>query len=53
MSREKIIAHHENVSHVSHLLPEADELKEMMGKYLRVVSVISDEKMYLVSGIKE
>ena len=53
MSREKIIAHHENVSHVSHLLPEADELKEMMGKYLYVVSVISDEKMYLVSGIKE
>ena len=53
MSREKIIAHHERVCHVSHLLPEAGELKEMMGKYLYVVSVISDEKMYLVSGIKE
>lgn len=53
MSREKIIEHHENVSHVSHLLPEAEQMKELMGRYLKVSDVISDEKMYLVCGIRE
>ena len=53
MSREKIIEHHKNVSHVSHLLPEAEQMKELMGRYLKVSDVISDEKMYLVCGIRE
>ena len=37
----------------SHLLPEAEQMKELMGRYLKVSDVISDEKMYLVCGIRE
>lgn len=52
MSREKIIAHHENVSHVSSLLPEAEQLQEIFSRYLDNGVKISDETMYLVTGTK-
>lgn len=51
MSREKIDAHHHGcASRVSvGLLPE-DALASMMGKWLRVDTVISDTEKYIVSG---
>lgn len=51
MSREKIAAHHHGTpDSVSRGLMPAEELAAVMGKYLTVTKVISDEKMYQVSG---
>ena len=51
MSREKIDAHHHGAARkVSVGLMDADELAELMGKYLTVIEKISDERMYQVVG---
>ncbi|MBR6840635.1 MAG: class I SAM-dependent methyltransferase [Oscillospiraceae bacterium] len=53
MSREKIDAHHHGAaSHVSNGLMPADDLVEIFGKHLSITTVISDERMYQVVGIK-
>ena len=54
MSREKIDAHHHGAaSHVSNGLMPAANLAEIFSKYMTVISVVSDEKMYQVTGERE
>ena len=51
MSREKIDAHHHGAAkEVSVGLMEAEKLSELMGKFLTVIEMISDERMYQVVG---
>ena len=51
MSREKINSHHQGTSvRVSCGLMPAGELAAIFGKYLRVTTVISDDRMYQVAG---
>ena len=51
MSREKINAHHQGTpERVSCGLMPAEELAAIVGKFLRVTTVISDERMYQVVG---
>ena len=52
MSRERINAHHRGgASHVSNGLPTAEEMAALLAPFVRVDQVISDESMYLVSGV--
>lgn len=52
-SREDIIkCHFGEAKNVSTLLPTADELAELMGEYLLVDIIISDDEKYVVSGYK-
>ena len=51
MSREKIDAHHHGAaSHVSNGLMPAEKLAAIFGKYLTVITVLSDDRMYQVVG---
>jgi len=51
MSRDDINAHHSGgASEVSLGLPDEVELSEMMGKFLHVDVVLSDDEMFVVSG---
>ena len=51
MSREKINAHHQGTPEcVSCGLMPAEELAAVFGKFLRVTTVISDDRMYQVVG---
>ena len=51
MSREKINAHHQGTPEcVSCGLMPAEELAVVFGKFLRVTTVISDDRMYQVVG---
>lgn len=51
MSRERIEAHHRGrAAHVSNGLMPVEELGEIMQRYLRVTTLISDEKMYQAVG---
>ncbi len=53
MSRDEIIAIHSgNARNVSTVLPEAENLGELMSKFFNIDVCISDEKMYIVSGKK-
>lgn len=53
MSRAKLNHHHHNISEeVRHDLIEADELAKIMSDYLEITTIISDDKMYQVSGRK-
>ena len=53
MSREAIDGHHKGAaSKVSNGLMSAESLKELFTPYLQVKTVISDDKMYQVCGIK-
>ena len=53
MSREKIDAHHHgSASHVSNGLMSAEDLAVIFGKHLEVTTVLSDERMYQVVGVK-
>ena len=53
MSREKIDAHHHGAaSHVSNGLMSAEDLSELFSKYLTVTCIISDDRMYQVTGKK-
>ncbi len=52
-SRETIDAHHDgSARRVSNGLMTAEELAALFGKYLTVIVVISDDKMYQVTGVK-
>lgn len=54
MSREKIDAHHHGTARlVSNGLMSAESLSEIMGRYLTVSTVISDNRMYQVVGRRE
>ena len=54
MSREKIDAHHHgSASHVSNGLMSAEDLAAIFSKQLVVTTVLSDERMYQVTGRKE
>lgn len=44
--------HSGTASSVSLPLPEAEHLGKTMGKYLKVDTLISDDEMYIVSGIR-
>ncbi|MCQ2553319.1 MAG: metal-sensing transcriptional repressor [Clostridia bacterium] len=51
-SREAIDAHHHGVAQaVSMGLMPAEDLAELMGKYLNVDKIVSDNEKYLVSGV--
>lgn len=51
MSREKIDAHHHGAaSHVSNGLMSAEDLAAIFAKHLTVTAVVSDERMYQVTG---
>lgn len=53
MSREKLLLHHAgSARRVSIELPEADELAGMLLPWLRVDTVVSDERMYQVVGTR-
>ena len=53
MSREDLIKHHSgNAEKVSTILPEADELAEMMKPFFDIDTAISTSGIYIVSGIK-
>lgn len=53
MSREIIDAHHQGAaSLVSNGLMSAEELAAIFQKYLSVTTVISDERMYQIAGIR-
>jgi Methylase involved in ubiquinone/menaquinone biosynthesis len=53
MSRETIDAHHKGSAHaVSNGLMQAEELAELIGKYLTVTTVISNDEMYQIAGKK-
>lgn len=54
MSKEKIDECHKGVAKgISNELPEAEELARQMSKYFQIDTVISDSRMYQVSGIKK
>ena len=53
MSRQRINAHHDNVMNVSRLLPDVEELGKIFDSYLHVKDTISDDRMYLICGVKE
>ena len=53
MGREKVNAHHSgSASRVSNGLPAAGDMAKLMGRYLRIRTVISDSDMYQVCGVK-
>lgn len=52
-SRETINSHHRDAAHwVSNDLPSADELKKIMDKFYDVEIMISNSRMYQLSGVK-
>ena len=51
-SREKINRHHGNVTNVSRDLLEIESLADIFSRYLTVKEMISDDKMYMITGIK-
>ena len=54
MSREKINSHKNgNPGNVSNGLIAAEDLVAVFGKYLTVTTVISDDRMYQVTGCKK
>ena len=53
MSRESLIKHHSgSAKRISTILPEPDELAEIMNPFFDVDIRISTDEMYIVSGIK-
>ena len=54
MSREKINAHHSgSAMHVSNGLMSSEELASIFSETLKVITVISDDRMYQVAGQKD
>ncbi len=53
MSREALKIHHERVPHVSLELPEAEDLAKLFLPYYDVDVLLSDDKMYVVSGVRK
>ncbi len=53
MSRESLIKHHSGkAERISTILPETDELAEMMKPYFDIDTKISSDEIYIVSGKK-
>ena len=53
MSRERINQHHQGgASHVSNGLMPAEDLAALCAPFLSVDQIVSDESMYLVSGVR-
>lgn len=53
-SREKINEVHKGSAHVSSdMLPSGEETASIMSKYLKAGTIIDNDEMYFVSGIKE
>ena len=53
MSIEALIKHHSgSAEKVSTILPEAEELAEIMKAYFNADTIISTDELYIVSGIK-
>ena len=53
MSRESLIKHHSSSAEkISTILPEAEELAEIMKVYFNTDTIISTDKIYIVSGKK-
>lgn len=53
MSREKINAHHSGTAlNISNGLMPAEQLASIFEKYLNVTTLISDDRMYQVAGVK-
>ncbi len=51
MSREELIKHHSGkAKNVSRMLPEIDEMKELLKPYFEVDTFISDNEIYIISG---
>ena len=54
MSRQALLQHHSGAaSRVSLELPEAETLAALLGRWLTVNTVVSDEEKYIVSGALE
>ena len=54
MSRESLMNHHSGIAEkVSTVLPEAENLAEIMKAYFDVDTVISTDELYIVSGINK
>ena len=54
MSFAKLNRHHDNVSpEVTNPLTTAERLGDIMSRYLEVTTVISDDEMYQVTGVKK
>ena len=54
MSRQALLRHHSGAaSRVSLELPEAETLAALLGRWLTVDTVVSDEEKYIVSGALE
>ncbi len=54
MSRQALLQHHSGAaSRVSLELPEAETLAALLGRWLTVDTVVSDEEKYIVSGALE
>ena len=51
MSRAAINAHHKGVAQVSNGLPAAEDLAALLAPFLTVDRTVSDDAMYLVSGV--
>ena len=53
MSRGELIKHHSgSAKNFSRILPEPDELKEMMNRWFNVDIITSTDEIYVVSGVK-
>jgi hypothetical protein len=53
MSREDLLKHHSGKAEsISKILPEISEIKELLSPYFSVDRCISDEEIYVVSGVK-
>lgn len=54
MSRESLMNHHSGIAEkVSTVLPEAENLAEIMKAYFDIDTVISTDEIYIVSGINK
>ena len=45
--------HHSGVKHVSHVAVSAEELRSIFSRYLKVTASVSDEDMFLVTGVMD
>ncbi len=54
MSREALIKHHSgSAQKVSTILPEAEELAEIMKSHFKIDTAIATDELYIVSGTKQ
>jgi len=53
MSREALQEHHKRAQSVSLELPHEDDMAKLFSPYFDVDAIISNEEMYLLSGVKK